>query len=399
MLPRRRCACRPRTLALTWLLCAATTGNATSLQAQPLAANPAALGLPLEVDACVPVDEASFRRQLAIELEAAPQASDLARAQPTTRIALGCEREQITLAVTDANARKTWRRLIALRSVDPRAQTRLLALSVAELLLASWLELRIDAQPRARPEREPETSPPPGPATVRASGTELTDDSAATTAQPMRTPAQAQSLDSARGQALTSSAAPVRPTPPEPTANRLSVLQLGAAADALAFTSSLALIAGGELHVTMPLAKSWALRAAAQAGHGNLSGAVLGELGSKTHVQITAASLALSLHAFTRSGDFELGLGAGIRLGLVQLAGQQVDRMLVPVRTFAPWTGPLLSPSVSYRLTAGLRARLDLEAGFLVVNVRALAPKDALVTELHGLWVRLSIGLEIAFFP
>jgi len=459
-------------------------------------AEPIPLALPIEVDPCVPIDIPSFERQLAIELEAAPQASDLARAEASARVALGCSGEQIAVHVSDSRARRTWRRRIDLRGVDARTHTRLLALSVAELLLASWLELRIDAETRSKrrerassrspshahkertrapaqsdagpvrgsPARGPEVpsaesipaSPPgerassdrssptmreplpvraapapsraqgPGPAPSQPSAagdpalgrvSEATPSPSAAapgtneplraTEDPARPPqdpaaaAQAAAIDELEpetldepeaephGESVALEPAAARPRP---------ALQLGAAGQLLSFTSALSAVPGGELHVIVPLSAAWALRGGAQGGYGSLPGQLATE---STSVRITTASLALSLGWVARSGGFELSLAAGVRAGLVHLAGTPTPAGVPTARDWAPWAGPLIAPAVSYALSARLRLALGLEAGLLAVRVRAtaLTPDERVVSELHGPWLLLNLGLDGAFFP
>ena len=169
---------------------------------------------------------------------------------------------------------------------------------------------------------------------------------------------------------------------------------------ALSFSSASALIPGGELYVGVPLLAAWFLRVAAQGGHGNLRGELLdGLTRTQTTLRITTASLALWLAWLARTGDLELSVGAGVRLGLLHLAGAPTSAAVEPARSFAPWIGPLISPGLSYYLSARLRATLGLEAGYLAVSVRALAltTNDAVaVSELHGPWLLLRLGLDVA---
>ena len=388
----------------------------------------------VEVDPCVAVDSASFQRQLAIELEAAAQARHLVRAQNRLRIALGCVDDQVSVAITDSFARRTWRRKVELQGVDARTQTRLLALSVAELLLASRLELHMDAmQPTRREarrhaqpsERAREVGPAPVPdqAPLQSERLEDTDEAAgpdsAIAPQPYLPAPSTSPPRAASGQDEKASPRPgageseheyeheheheheQEPEPSEPErVLPVPFLQLGAAGNVLAFSSSFTLLPGGELHVGVPLSASWALRGAAQAGHGRLQGSVSTSRGQlDSPVRITTGSLALSLHALTRTGNLELSLGAGVRVGLARLVGEPTDVQQESVRSYAPWAGPLLSPTLRYRFSAVVPASVSFEAGLMAVRVRALGPRNTLVTELHGLWMLLSLGLDLAFLP
>lgn len=429
---------------LALVACAALASTA---HAQPQRAQPVPLEMPISVGACVPVDVAAFRRQLAIELETAPQAGDLARAQTSARIELLCSGGQIKVILTDSAAHRSWRRRVDLRGIPLRAHTRLLALSVAELLLASWLERRIEDS--STPGRPPAPAPdsarvreasmqavrPPAPDAQSSDGRAASRErNASSVARPTDSLNSAREMPPPQRSASTDSRAtdspngiremPSReppgvgaPPPATPVRTRDSAsdaprslpaetsrapdalassprrLQLGAAGALLTFPSALVPLFGGELHVSVPLTAAWVLRAAAQGGQGHIPG----ELAQgPAPVRLTSASLALSVEWVAQLSAFELYASAGARLGLFHLVGSDTGANALPERAFAPWAGPLVSPGLRYRVNAWLHAALELEAGLLAVRVRALGPEQRVVAELHGAWLLLRVGLDLS---
>ena len=112
----------------------------------------------LAIDACVPADADEVRRVLALELKGAllPRGSS---EDDATQVTVGCEGELVKLVVNDALTTKTLSRPLELARKDQRVRARLLALSIVELVVASWSELVLEpprgaeVRPEARPER------------------------------------------------------------------------------------------------------------------------------------------------------------------------------------------------------------------------------------------------------
>ncbi|HEX4351702.1 MAG TPA: hypothetical protein VHZ95_02285, partial [Polyangiales bacterium] len=99
------------------------------------------------VDPCVPIDRDSFDRVLAIELGTSiDYGGDSGGDSDVTTVSLSCTAEGIELQVEDAVTRKSMRRVIDLTPVEASARSRLLALTVAEFVVASWVELRLPAR-------------------------------------------------------------------------------------------------------------------------------------------------------------------------------------------------------------------------------------------------------------
>jgi hypothetical protein len=102
--------------------------------------------------AVVGCDEAlagEARRITAIELRAA--LTDAAPDDATTQITATCGAESANLRVVDPTTGKSLERSVALSQAAPTARARLLALAMAELVVASWSELEDNPEPKAPP--------------------------------------------------------------------------------------------------------------------------------------------------------------------------------------------------------------------------------------------------------
>ena len=110
------------------------------------AADTPRFSVPTYVDPCVPIDRRKFQELLAVELGATPDYGKLERANGSARVSLTCVDGQVQLELDDDVTRKSMRRRVDLLRVDPETRTRLMALTTAEFVLASWLEIRLDKQ-------------------------------------------------------------------------------------------------------------------------------------------------------------------------------------------------------------------------------------------------------------
>ena len=94
--------------------------------------------------------EVELRRSVALLDTAASPAPD-SDAPGVTTVRLTCDDEVANIDIADPVTGKTLQRAVALKPVAPVARAHLIALSIVELLLASWSELLTDAEPAARP--------------------------------------------------------------------------------------------------------------------------------------------------------------------------------------------------------------------------------------------------------
>jgi hypothetical protein len=312
------------------------------------------------VDACVPIARAQFQRVLAIELgtsiEFAPGA---AQDSDGTAVQLRCEGPSgITLELHDALTHKFMRRSLELPAVDEATRTRLLALEVAEFVVASWVELQLMKRPEI---------------------------AAGTTPAPTESAKQASRVVQAR-----LSHEPV--APPQETAER-SVesheirdgrWMLGASVEAQMFS-----LGGGGLgqlsvhvinrptpHVELGLVGSlatgsWPLP--------QFPTTVTARVG------LTSTSGKLKLNYIAPLGDVvELGVGAGVRFGLVHIAGESNAAVLRAREFYAPWGGPTLQLSTCAHWEH-LRVGLELEVGYVTLTAQGFVQNTDIV-QIEGVW-------------
>jgi len=124
---------------------------ALALLAAPAAGSPAdeRPRVSIAVLGCDPVLAHEARRIAAIELRAA--LIDTTPDETTTQITATCAARTVDLRVIDPTTGKSLERTVALSQAAPSARARLLALALAELVVASWSELESNPEPKAPP--------------------------------------------------------------------------------------------------------------------------------------------------------------------------------------------------------------------------------------------------------
>lgn len=127
---------------------AAVAGTAV---ARPVRA--ARVPVDLRIDRCVDTDSADVSRLLGIELDAVTAGRSLEGVR--LEASVDCEGELALVRVVDPVTDKALERAIRLKRAVPSARSRLLALAIVELLVASWTELAI-----AKPPDPPTDAPP-----------------------------------------------------------------------------------------------------------------------------------------------------------------------------------------------------------------------------------------------
>jgi len=110
----------------------------------------------ISVLGCEPALAREARRIAAIELRAA--LIDTTPDETTTQITATCAAQTVNLRVIDPTTGKSLERTVALSQAAPTARARLLALALAELVVASWSELESNPEPKA-PASAPLASP------------------------------------------------------------------------------------------------------------------------------------------------------------------------------------------------------------------------------------------------
>jgi len=305
-----------------------------------------------QVDPCVPLDREKFEYLLNIELGAGP--ADAAT-PPAATLSLSCSGSLVVLSVEDTVTSKVVTRLVDLSAVDPTARARLMALTGSELVLASWMEVRME--PR---EVIPPAASPPAPE-LKARVSEVV----------------------------------------EPQIQSAAPLRLGASVMTSTFLSAPAPIFGFALHLTQPFSSTWAWDLRLLGGLGQLQGTI-GENGPSVSIAVTTAALAWSLRYTRSAGPFDLWVGLGGLVGLAYLRGERpAASMLTATPGYAPWAGPALQLAAAYPVSPSFRVLLQLEGGLLALGARAHVRAQNAGTEpdvlaLRGGWLAAQLGFDFA---
>lgn len=316
------------------------------------------------VDACVPIDVEHFHRVLAIELGTSIEYAPTAAQGPDgTLVRVVCVfGNAVQLQLEDNLTRKSMQRVVELPAIEVGARTRLLALSVAEFVVASWVELRL-AQPP-----------------LLAAGPPV-DEAAAAEARQVagaRLPAPAAQQANSEEPVATSS---------HPR------WLLGVSFEPVLFSGGSGLLSQVSLHLEQRPTQHFALGLALSLAYGSwpVRWPTL-DIGS---AHITSSSGRLTIGYVGQVGVLELSAHAGARGGVVYMAGDTRERMLTAVELYAPWGGPILLLTAA-GLAGSFRISLELEAGYVTLPAQALI-RDAVVAKLQGFWGSLGLGLGWLF--
>jgi hypothetical protein len=279
------------------------------------------------------------------------ESSDPAQKPDTTQVSLSCEDGTIRMVVRDPLTGKTLERHIDLRSERSSARPRLLGLSAAELVAASWIELDSAA-------------PPPAP---------VVEATAPAAARP-------EAADQAR--AVLKRSEPVQ-------------WDIEAIAMARRFPDSNLSTWGGGIGAT------WAYQ-----GWLALGGDVLGETGSGSishdrstigDVSVRTGSMGLSARLRRGWPTFALEAGLGARLALSRLRAT-ADPALADLwheHVFlGTWGGPLALVRVGWKPSRGVLLLGSLEAGTMTRQLAGLVARQPEVL-ITGPWAALSLGVGI----
>ena len=317
----------------------------------------------LEVDACTGVNPEFVGRVLTVELgvnvtvpavgEASadgvrrPADLDAIQKRDTTIVSVSCSEGTTRITVQDPVSGKTLARHIDLRDEAPLARPRLLSLSAAELVAASWLELAV---------------PPP---VERAPIVE------ATAPAPLRVEA----ADAARATTL-------RRTP--------------ALWDIEAVTTGRRWRDSGQWAYGGGLAGAYAHRGWLVVGGDVLFEATSGAV-SLGSVRGFLASTSLATRLRHRIGPFGIESGIGVRVGLAHLEGVITGAGKAPPDTHSftrPWAGPLVNLRLSTRVLPPMIALAEAEAGLVTLETAgrvAGQPEFAIA----GPWIAFTLGIGL----
>jgi hypothetical protein len=299
-----------------------------------------------EVDACVPVDQAQLRKLLSIELgtsSASEPPAEVAADTPT-RVWVRCGPAGIELLLEDGLTRKTLSRVLPAEAFTQGSQTRLLALSIAELVVASWVELRLTPKPAIEP-----VGPPPS------------------------------------ERARASAARVVERRAPEPERD-FTDLSLGALIQG--FSEQQGVLLGASLRLTHAPFRFLALSISADTSFMDVDT----ELGEAA-VNVTTASAAVLWRQ--SGGDLSLLTGPGVRGGLSHVSGEPATGSGLRGKSFyAPIGGAFWLGRGTLALSTAFELALDLELGLTTVPASGEARREV-VLALDGVWFTAALGLGL----
>lgn len=293
-----------------------------------------------------------MRRIVGIELAVEPVDVDTLG---TTRVRASCTRDATLLEVDDGVTGKLTSRRIDLEGTARVARSRLLALAIAELVSASWAELRL---------RPPSDAP------------------------PVFTPVAPEPVRDVARRVVDARLAPAPPPPPGPI-RRVSRARLMLDGTFGGSGSPAHVIGGGQVEALVDLGA----RVSLSFGMDLSRGRVRSDLGDVRDDRL-GWSTALLLRRLI--GDWWIAGGIGARVGRARLEG---DRDAPNARVVsAPFGGAFLVGE-TWRVLVGrllVHARLELGTVTLPVVGRVGDPRGPVAAAVDGAWSTLSLGLGVA---
>jgi hypothetical protein len=308
------------------------------------------LSVRIELAACTASDARGIARVVQAELGSSiavstdlPASALETPSSELTRVRVTCSDEVTELQVQDPVTGKRLSRRLRIPPELAAARSRMLGLSIAELVAASWIELR---------------------------GTRTSEAKVVEATAPRETRAAA--LEAAE----------------HGLGTRRPHYELCALASARHWTRDDFTSFGGALAFSW-LLESWlALVLDADAATGSHS-VSLGQ------VNALLGSLALGPRVRYAAGRWSFMAGAGMRVGLVHFAGVANRELVPPPEQRAqtlPWAGPLLAFSAGRRLAGPVSLSAALEAGLVSYRAEArVAGRGEF--EIAGPWLGLGLGL------
>lgn len=302
------------------------------------------------VDDCVPIDRAQLDRLLSIELGTSADTAASSATGPTL-VRVGCVPAGIELNLQDALTQKGMVRVLSRESFRDASSTRLLALAIAEFVVASWVELRLP--------QKVEPEPVMGTAPATAAAREVAANTAAERVQP---------------------APRAREDETHTEIGLSGQLQVWSQIDAPMFGAGVRLV-----HAPVP----------------GVAFSIGGDFGA-TDVDTALGRIIVRTFGFSLTGlgrvdlsPFVLVTGPGARFGLGQMSGTS-DPMRAEVSPFyAPFAGVFWLARGALFVADGFAVTLELELGACTLPMRALIRQTTVAAALDGVW--LTTGLGVAF--
>lgn len=313
------------------------------------------------VDACVPIDIEQFHRVLAIELGTSIEYSPgAAKAPDGAMVRVTCNDSGVVLLLDDNLTHKSMQRQVELPQLEVSARTRLLALTVAEFVVASWVELHL-AQAPGLPSAGPPLPPAAAQAVKQAVKTHLPE-----------------------------------PEPGEGERSRYETTwQLGVSFDPIMFTRGTDYVPQGSLRLEQHPSLHLVINVVLTLGHADWpvsypSSMLIGR------AALTTTSARAGLAYREELGSFDLTAGLGVRVGVVHMAGQTLFPELLGKTRYFPWAGPVLTLGGAVRAGEHVRLLLELEVGYATLAAQAVI-RESVIAEFGGLWGALALGAAWSF--
>lgn len=313
----------------------------------------------LEIDDACAVERAPLERVLAVELgtdadlEALPD-------QASSRVSVVCDGSLVRIQVDDALTHKMLERRLDLAGASPDARARLVALGIAELLAAGWIELGMGRAPELEETRPAEASSEE----ARSIALEVARRRLTLLERPRERDAPA-------------------PEGPRPIGIRAIAVGSLSGADPQHFAG------GGGLAMDAELLAPLALLVDLRVEHA--SGRVEDAGSFEATALWAAAMLALRLPLGLHHADF----GVGVRGGAGWLDGFGAAGV-----TSGSQVGPLLSAigaaHLSLHIGYAAYLHLGLELGWVLVPLYGtLAPEGRVVAQIGGGQAAITMGFEV----
>jgi hypothetical protein len=334
---------------------------AWSLSIAALARSPARAELPVEpspvvttVDPCVPVDLPHFRRLLSIELGTSIDYQPQAPREPgRTWVHLACAPAGIVLNLEDGLTGKSMARILDASDIEPSDSTRLLALAVAEFVVASWVELRAVPRP-----------------TLPAIG-------AAPPSAASRVAAQTVQRKLAEGD----------------PGSQVSPWEISAGFGLDTFTSHAVVLPTFSLRMQISLPP---VAFALGGDLGFVSVPVVRDDTRAGGIDVTRTSGLAALLFGGDLGPVTLWGGPGVRFGVIRMAAEAEIDNLLSKRILDPHGGVLLLGHVTHRFTDHFGIGLEIELGLVTLPVAA-SVQDSVLLEFSGAWFSAGLRGTVSF--
>jgi hypothetical protein len=309
------------------------------------------------LDPCVPIELPRFRSLLSVELGTSIEYQPYAPREPgRTWVHVSCSPLGIELRLEDGVTRKSMMRVLDPQPLETADRTRLLALAVAEFVVASWVELRVTPNPSM-----PAAGPPP-PAAAQTAATRSVEQRLSASDTPLVPAPPAWELALGAGMQTYTSHAGVLP---------MVSLRLGAAG-----LRPLTLVFGADLGWLKVPVERMEIR-----------------VGTIDTLHMTG------LAAFVFGGELgsvSLSAGPGLRFGMVQLVGESQLSELHANSEFAAQAGVLVLARVGYRLSRWFNLGLELEGGVVTLPVEAsVGEEDRVLLEFSGGWFAAGVRFTL----